>query len=174
MNRGADSLDLIQPQKLRANLKAGHEASPRPAFRVPTARDLRGVFFVENGVENRLMRQSRREFPITAALDQIQLFLADRAIEGRRFVHWLLDFTFVFLLRRHIVVCLRFSSMPRFSICAENSLSIRSLSFPDQNLGPITLRRLFGPIKTRTPLFQSVSTSVTSSHPIRRLPIGVM
>src|SRR5262245_47671156 len=100
MNRGADGFDFIPPQKLRAYLKAGHESSPRPAFGVPIARDLRGVFFVEDGIENRLMRQSRREFAITAALDQLQLLLPDRAIEGRRFVHWLLYFTFVFLFRR--------------------------------------------------------------------------
>src|SRR5262245_44696507 len=81
MNRRADGLDLIPIQKLRANLKASHEAPARSAFGVPVARDLRGVFSVENGIENRLMRQSRREFAITAASDQIQSFLADRAKE---------------------------------------------------------------------------------------------
>src|SRR5262245_26178360 len=81
MNRGADGFDFVPTQKLRAYLKAGHEASPRPAFGVPIARDLRGVFFIEDGIENRLMRQSRREFAIAAASDQIQLFLTDRAIE---------------------------------------------------------------------------------------------
>jgi len=111
MNRGADGFDFIPPQKVRADLKASHESSPRSAFGVPIARDLSGVLFVEDGVENRLMRQSRREFAITAASDQIQLFLPDRAIEGRRFVHWLFDITFVFLFRRHIDVYLRFTSM---------------------------------------------------------------
>src|SRR5215470_11196333 len=77
MNRGADGFDFMPPQKLRADLKASHESSPRPAFGVPIAGDLCGVFFVEDGIENRLMRQSRREFPITAASDQIQLFLPD-------------------------------------------------------------------------------------------------
>src|SRR5262245_27055253 len=169
MNRGADGFDSIPPQKLRADLKAGHEASPRPAFGVPIARDLRGVLFVENRIEDRLMWQSRREFVIAAGHDQIQLFLPDRAIEGRRLVHRLFDFILVFLFRRHITVYLRFTSMPRASICAENNLSARSLSFPDQKVGPSVLRRLFSPIKTRVPSFQSVSTSVTSSHPIRRL-----
>src|SRR5215510_7958082 len=99
MNRGADGFDFIPPQKLRADLKAGHESSPRSAFGVPIARDLSGVLFVEDGVENRLVRQSRREFAIASALDQIQLLLPDRAIEGSHFVHWLFDFTFVFLFR---------------------------------------------------------------------------
>src|SRR5262245_61832036 len=174
MNRGADGFDFVPPQKLRTDLKAGHEAGPRSAFRVPVARDLRGVFFVENGIEDRLMRQSWREFTIATASDQIQLFLPDRAIQGRRLVHWLFDFIFVFLFRRHITVYLRFTSMPRVSICAENSLSIRSLSFPDQNVGPSAFRRLSGPIKTRVPSFQSVSISITSSHSIRRLLNGVM
>src|SRR5215475_6474389 len=71
MNQGADGFDVIPPQKVRADLKAGHESSPRSAFGVPIARDPCGVLFVEDGVENRLMRQSRREFAITAGPDQI-------------------------------------------------------------------------------------------------------
>src|SRR5215471_7358355 len=112
------------------------------------------------------MRQSRREFAITAALDQIQLLLPDRAIEGRHFGHWLFDLTLVFLLRRHIAFCVCRTSMKRVSICAKKSLSARSLSFPDQYLGPSADRRLFCPIKTRLPPVSLTSISVTSSHPI--------
>src|SRR5262245_50303948 len=112
------------------------------------------------------MWQSRWEFAIAVGPDQIQLFLPDRAIEGRRFVHWLFCFIFVFLLRRHAAFHVCFDSTPRVSTCAKRSLNVRTLSFPDQYLGPIAQRRLFFPIKTRLPQVSLISTSVTSSHMI--------
>src|SRR5262249_54585651 len=132
MNRASDSLNLIPAQKFRTDLKAGHETSSRSAFGVPIARDLRGVFFVENGIENRLMRQSRREFAITATSDQIHFIRSNKAKESYRFVHWFFYFIFVFLFSRHSGFVVSLTSMPRVSTCAQKSLHIRSLSSPVQ------------------------------------------
>jgi hypothetical protein len=53
-------------------------------FRVPIARDLHRVRFRDYGIEDRLVRQMRGKGAVVRGGDQVELSLADRAIQNGR------------------------------------------------------------------------------------------
>ena len=55
------------------------DVAGRWVFGVPIPRDLGRVGIVEDGVEDRLAGESRREAPPIRLLDEVELALADRA-----------------------------------------------------------------------------------------------
>src|SRR5260370_32309320 len=80
MDRTAYLLYRVAGEEFAAHGKSGHVAGTA-GFNVPIPRDLASIFLVQNRIEDRLLRQTRREFAEVAGRDQLQLFRADRAIQ---------------------------------------------------------------------------------------------
>src|SRR5438046_505473 len=81
MRAAAGLLHVVPLDEAALNLEARDEA--RAARRnVPVARDLDGVVLGEHRIEDRLIRQARRECTHAGLLDQLELFRPDWAPEG--------------------------------------------------------------------------------------------
>ena len=66
-------------QILGFNLEAQNMSGAAVA-RVPVARNLLGILFVQHGIENRLRGQPRRKLPPSAGADQVELRVTNRPI----------------------------------------------------------------------------------------------
>lgn len=82
----AHALHVVARKKHGADPETRHE--PRESgcgiFRVPTADDLLGIFLTQDGIEDRLVRQTRREYTITAAPNELELSTANRTEQSDR------------------------------------------------------------------------------------------
>src|SRR5258706_735502 len=74
-------LHAIASNELGVNVEARNKAGTA-RFDVPVSGNLSCVFFVEHGVEDWLIRQSRRELAPPRCLDKLQLLWSHRSIES--------------------------------------------------------------------------------------------
>ena len=79
MDARARRLDGELFQILGFNLEAQNMSGAAVA-RVPVARNLLGILFVQHGIENRLRGQPRRKLPPSAGADQVELRVTNRPI----------------------------------------------------------------------------------------------
>ena len=81
--RASGCLHRVTAQEVSPNLEPGHvahEAGGR-VLCVPVAGDLDRVVLVDDRVEDRLARETRREGADAARPDELEFLLADRAVE---------------------------------------------------------------------------------------------
>src|SRR5215467_1659940 len=76
--------DLVARQKAPRDVESRHV--PRPGRgHVPVACDLAGIFLGQHRIEDRLLRETRREFAKVRQLDQCELGRPDRSVQRDSF-----------------------------------------------------------------------------------------
>lgn len=81
MDPTADHLDGVSLSELGVDMEPGHIPGPT-VLDVPVLGDLDRVFLIEDRIENRLIRQARREGSPARVFDEFEFFRADRSEEG--------------------------------------------------------------------------------------------
>ena len=82
--RPANHSHLIPAEIIIAYAEAGHVPNlVRVVLRIPVTCDLFGISFIEHGVEDWLLRQTRWETSVATLADEGKLALAHRAVEQR-------------------------------------------------------------------------------------------
>lgn len=79
---GADGVDFIPSEKIGLYGEPRYVANVSRCVvpDVPLLGDLGGVSFIQDGVEDRLSRETRRELPKAASSDEVELALSNRSV----------------------------------------------------------------------------------------------
>src|SRR6266498_5492800 len=64
------------------HLKLGNITCKLSTFNIPVGCDLTGIFKIQNGIKNWLLRQARRESLHAAVVDQLQLLQANGTVKN--------------------------------------------------------------------------------------------